>query len=214
MVRGITPVRTARLVRGGGRKPTMCALRRSGVKSLPCERLDTPTSLPPNLSGPEVTAVLSPADLAVAATAASAAEHQSTLISLCTSYHLIISTGAYMHSYFIHVPLHSLHCPLVQEEQGTCAYCQGCRRRHRSCHDGAVANTSPPPAAQPRCRSPPAGSLAIRSGVPPRRCRRGGRATGPHIPPSPTPPLHIHTQPPVERPSYARSWSTVYHLRP
>ena len=65
-----------------------------------------------------------------------------------------------MHSYFVHVPLHSLHCPLFQEEQGTCSYCHWHRRRHQSCHYGAVANTSPPPVALPRCRSPPTGSLA------------------------------------------------------
>ena len=71
-----------------------------------------------------------------------------------------------------------------------CAYCQGHRRRHRSCHYGAVANTSHLSAALPRCRSPPAGSLAVRNGVPPRCCRRGGPATGPH-PPTHTP--HTHT---------------------
>ena len=53
--------------------------------------------------------------LADTAAASSAAEHQSTLTSLCTLYHLIVSTGVYMHSYSIHVSVHSLHCLLVQD---------------------------------------------------------------------------------------------------
>ena len=129
MGRSIAPVFCTTLwVTGGGRKPTTCALLRSGVKSLPCKRRNPLASFPVPSSGPlpiassgsGATAVLPTAALAVAATAASAAEHQSTLISLCASYH-IISTGAHMHSYSIHLSLHFLHCSLVQEEQGTCA---------------------------------------------------------------------------------------------
>ena len=47
---------------------------------------------------------------------------------------------ANFHSHCIHVHLHSLHCPLVQEEQGACTYCQGRKRRHRNCLDWVVAN--------------------------------------------------------------------------
>ena len=103
---------TTQLVTGGGQKPLTCALRRSGVKSLPCKRRHPSVSesfpirhlarFPSELSGPKVTAILPTAALAVAAAAASAAEHQPTVISLCTSYHLIISTRAYMHSNSIH----------------------------------------------------------------------------------------------------------------
>ena len=64
MVRGITPVLcTTLLVTGDGRKPTTCALRNSGVNSLPCKRLDSGsdplTSLPPNLVEPWSVASLS-----------------------------------------------------------------------------------------------------------------------------------------------------------
>ena len=37
---------TTRLVTGGERKPERCALRRSGVKSLPCERRNPSASVP------------------------------------------------------------------------------------------------------------------------------------------------------------------------
>ena len=49
MGRGIAPVlcATRLLVTGGGRKPRTCALGRSGVKSLPCERFDPLTPFPP-----------------------------------------------------------------------------------------------------------------------------------------------------------------------
>ena len=77
--------------------------------------------------------------------------------------------------------------------------------------NGAVANTSPSPAALPSCRSPPAGSLAIRRDVPPLCCSQGVLATGQHIPP---PSLSPHTQPPVVRQSYAWSWSTLCQARP
>ena len=66
-----------------------------------------------------------PAALTVAAAAASAVKHRSILISLCTSYHLIISTGAYVHSYFVHVLLPSIspggagHLRLLSRAQET-----------------------------------------------------------------------------------------------
>ena len=111
----------------GGRKPTTggCALRRSGVKSSPCECGDPSASfpvppsspLPIASSGPKATAVLPTAARAVAAAAASAAENRLTCTSLCTSHHLIITTRAYLNHCCIRVLSHSIHCPFVQEEQ-------------------------------------------------------------------------------------------------
>ena len=77
--------------------------------------------------------------LADTAAAASAAEHQSTLTSLCTLYHLIVSTGVYMHSYSIYVSVHFLHCPLVQEEH-LLLLSQAQKTQHdaASCLDAAV----------------------------------------------------------------------------
>ena len=114
----------------------------------------------------------------------SAAEHQPTLISR-NSYHLI---GAYVHSYSI---LHSLQCPLVQEEQGTCAYCQGCRRRRWGCRDGAVANTSPPPAALQEfsCWLVGRQERSAPSVLPPRRT---GYWTAQPLPPPTLGPFHTH----------------------
>ena len=77
--------------------------------------------------------------LADTAAASSAAEHQSTLTSLCTLYHLIVSTGVYMHSYSIYVSVHFLHCPLVQEEH-LLLLSQAQKTQHdaASCLDAAV----------------------------------------------------------------------------
>ena len=51
---------TTRLVTWGGRKPTTCALRRSGEKSLPCERRDPSASSPVPSSVPLPHCVLCP----------------------------------------------------------------------------------------------------------------------------------------------------------
>ena len=126
--------------------------------------------------------------LAVAAAAAAAAEYPYTLTSLCTLYQLIVSTGVYIHSYSIHVSVHSLHCPLVQEKNllllsqaqemplelpqwGSCKYF--------SSHSSTATLQEP--------------SYWL---VGSQECQ-GGPATGQHNPP-PT-----HTQLTVERPSYA-----------
>ena len=50
-------------------------------------------------------------------------------------------------------------CP--QAETGTSVYCHRRRRRHRCCHDGAVAHLAQPPAATPRCRILPISSWLI-----------------------------------------------------
>ena len=208
---------TTRLVTGCGRKPTTCALRRSGVKPLPRERGDPSTSPLPS-SGPPHRDYRHTRRCNSAATVAAVAAEPilpplptNPLPSLCTAHHFTIIPPAepqgffpgdrflpwggagseyitpttYMHSYCIHVPFHALHCPIAPAEQGTCVYCHGRRRRYRSCHDGAVAYTSPPPAASSRCRSPPAGSPAVRSGVPPSvlPLRGAGYWTAPRPPP-------------------------------
>ena len=70
------------------------------------------------------------------AAAASATEHYPNLTLLCTSRHREITAR------------HT-----VQGEQGTCAYCQWRRRRHRNCHERDVTNVSRLPAALPSYRS-------------------------------------------------------------
>ena len=62
MVRGsVAPVLcTTRLVGGVEQKPTTCALRRSGVKYLPCKRMDALTPVPLASSGSMVRGSVAP----------------------------------------------------------------------------------------------------------------------------------------------------------
>ena len=84
----------------------------------------------------------------VAAAVASEAEHYPAhlLTVLLTPPHKHYHG---VHAFLLHVPLPSLHCPLFQGGESTCACYLGRRRCRWSCHCRPVAKTSPPPAALP-----------------------------------------------------------------
>ena len=187
LVTGWAKTHDVRAAALGGKIPSLRTHESLGLLPCPVIWPVTPSRrLAPNF---EATAVLPTAALAVAA-AASAGEHQPTIISLFTSYHRILTTGAYRHgdthSYSIHLPssLHFLHChgQLVQEEQGTSAYSV------KGAGDAIGAVTM---------------GLSQIPRLP--RQARTGYWTAQSPPPTPLPHARAHTHTHTQ-PSYARSW--------